>query len=245
MEINTFVSSLESALIRRGISEDRAVRQVASLRNSFTREDFEEIEAFQTPDEIENLADNLASIMQKSPSPKPATVESAAPLKPEDVSPANDKSADEYAALDDEEVQIATTKGMTIFWVGLLLTLPITLALLAIPVAFFAALFGVLIGLIIVGIAAMVALAGAGALLALVAIIYGITQLFSFTTAGIYEISLGVIVIGLALAAAVLFYNFSVRFVPWLIRKTAVFCRFVFGKLKTLFLAVRKECYQL
>ena len=245
MEINAFVSSLESALIRRGIPEDRAARQVASLRQSFTKEDFEEIEALQSPDEIDKLADNLASIMQKSPAAKTDTTESAAPLTPADVSPADVQPSDEYAALDNEEVQVATTKGMTIFWVGLLLTLPITLALLAIPVAFFAALFAVQIVLIVAGIAAMIVLAGAGALLALVAIIYGVTQLFSFPAAGIYEISLGVIIIGLALAAAVLFYNFSVRFVPWLIRKTAVFCRFVFGKLKTLFLAVRKECYQL
>ena len=63
--------------------------------------------------------------------------------------------------------------------------------------------------------------------------------------AGIYEIGLGVMVAGLVLFVSVLLYNFAIRFLPWVISKLGTFLRYLCGKLKDLFLYVRRECYQL
>ena len=121
---------------------------------------------------------------------------------------------------------------MLIFWVGLFLTLPITLGLAAAIFGAFAAVFVGLAGLIVAGVVALVAVVAAGA---------GI----SFVAAGIYEIGLGVMVAGAALFVAVLIYNLSIRFFPWLITLVGNFMGFVCGKLKDLFLNVRRECYRL
>ena len=52
-------------------------------------------------------------------------------------------------------------------------------------------------------------------------------------------------VAGAALFVAVLIYNLSIRFFPWLITLVGNFMGFVCGKLKDLFLNVRRECYRL
>lgn len=247
MELNEFAKSLEAALIKRGISEDKANRQVTTLRNSFTKDDLEEIKNIQTEEEIDRLADNITAIIKKTSAQNSVYLDqSKTESKTDSPEETFDQSGDDYSDIElVDETQEATTKGMTIFWVCFVLLFPVILCILAIPVAFFAALFLVQYLLIILGLALMVAVIAAGALIALIGIIYGITQLFSFTAAGIFEIGLGVAVIGCVLAFSVLIYNFSVRLIPWLIRKTSRFAKFVFSKIKALFLFIRKECYRI
>lgn len=142
-----------------------------------------------------------------------------------------------------------STKGMIIFWVGLFLTLPITLTLLAVIFGGFFAVFAALIALIVVTVVVIVALVAGGAVISLVGIVYGITQLIGINggtfAAGLYEIGLGVLVAGIVFFFSVLLYNFAIRFLPWAIRKVAQFFRFFCGKLKDLFLIIRRRCYQL
>lgn len=138
-----------------------------------------------------------------------------------------------------------TQKGMLTFWGLLILTLPITLALLAIVLGTFALLYITLIVGIIGFIAALIGVAACGGGLSLIGIIYGITQLFSNVPAGIYEIGLGVIVAGLAVFTAVLLYNAAVRFLPWVMRWLTVFFSFVMDRLKYCFCLIRRECYKL
>lgn len=141
--------------------------------------------------------------------------------------------------------EVDNSKGSTVFWVGLIATLPITLALLAIIFGAFAALFVGLVGIIILGILLLIGIVGVGSVLSLVGIIFGVTQLFSFVPAGVYEIGLGVIIAGIMLFVSVLVYNIIIRFIPWLIKKVAKLLVYVCGKLKALFYYVRKECYKL
>ena len=79
----------------------------------------------------------------------------------------------------------------------------------------------------------------------LVGIIFGVTQLFSFVAAGIYEIGLGVMVAGIVLFVSILLYNIAIRFLPWLISLLGNFLGWICGKIKTLFFVVRRECYKL
>ena len=109
----------------------------------------------------------------------------------------------------------------------------------------FAALFIGLAALVVAGCVVLAGVTAAGAVVSLVGIIFGITQLFSFVAAGIYEIGLGIMVAGAVLFVAVLIYNISVRFFPWLIVQVGTLMGFVYGKLRELFLLIRRECYKL
>lgn len=138
-----------------------------------------------------------------------------------------------------------TTKGVAIFWTVFVVTLPITLTLLAAILALFGMAFLGLILAIIGLVAGMIGVIAAGCGLALVGIIYGITQLFSFMAAGLYEIGLGVMISGGALLAGVILYNLAIRFLPWVMKWLTVFFVFVFHRLRNLFYLARRECYKL
>lgn len=139
----------------------------------------------------------------------------------------------------------ATTRGMLVFWVGLFLTLPLTLGLAVVFFGSFAALFVGLAALIAGLIAVLIAVAACGAGVSLVGIIFGITQLFTFLSAGIYEIGLGIMAAGAVLFVSIILYNIAIRFLPWVISLLANLLGWLCGKLKELFFVVRRECYKL
>ena len=173
------------------------------------------------------------------------------PRKKEPPAPARRKeqrkSVDDYFEYGPDAAP--STKGMIIFWVGLFITLPITIAIAAVVFGIFAVLFVAMAALIVASIAVVIALVAGGAVTSLVAVVFGITQLFHIgggtVIAGIYEIGLGVMVAGIVLFLSVLLYNFAIRFLPWVIGKLGTFLSFLCGKAKDLFLYVRRECYQL
>ena len=263
MKIDVFMDELKSALVKRGVPLETAEKHAQTLRQSFDGEDLSEIEAMDSSEEIDALADSLSAIlMRKKPAPAQQTQPSHAPADPsaaktaviptvpanppapkEAKAPVPDESEDEVFKI--EQTEKASTKGMAIFWCGLFITSPIWLAILAVIFGGFAVIFGGLIALIAALVLVMIALIAAGAICSLVGIIYGITQLFSFVAAGVYEIGLGVAVVGVVLLLSVLIFNFAIRFLPFVIRKAAVFFKFVMRKLKEAFFAIRRECYKL
>ena len=292
MELNIFMRELQSALIRRGIPEEIASKQVSNFRRSFTEDDLSEIETIQTNDEIEQLADSISAAIVKKmkaaraaqaaqnhpqtnaaapvqtllaeeapqptpkqeakPAPKPATKKEAPkqsrkpapkPAPKQDVRDLFDDEADEYFEYSPESGTSA--KGMILFWLGFFITLPLTVTILAGIFLVFAALFIGLAALVVAGCVLLAGLVAVGAVVSLVGIIFGITQLFSFVAAGIYEIGLGIMVAGTVLFVSVLIYNVSVRFFPWVISLVGTLMGFVYGKLKDLFLFIRRECYKL
>jgi hypothetical protein len=138
-----------------------------------------------------------------------------------------------------------TMRGMLLFWLGIFLTLPLTLGLGAALFGSFAVLFVGLAAVIVALIAVLIAVAAVGAGVSLVGIIFGITQLFTFLAAGIYEIGLGIMTAGAVLFVSILLYNIAIRFLPWLISKLANLLGWICGKIKNLFFVVRRECYKL
>lgn len=288
MELNIFMKELESALITRGIPSETAKKHVSNLRRTFTNDDLSEIEAIQTKNEIDQLADSISVIlsrnrktehnqssaaqpqqsqqlqqMQQTPQPE-REIQVSNPLPQQPVSdkkairqspPNHERNTpqqikrhelpedDDYFEYSGQQTE--TTRGVIIFWLGLFLTLPITIPLAALLFGSFAALFLGLGALIVGLIAILIAVAASGAGVSLVGIIFGITQLFSFVSAGIYEIGLGIMVAGAVLFVSVIIYNIAIRFLPWLITLLGNFLGFVCGKLKILFLNIRRECYKL
>lgn len=287
MELNIFMRELESALIERGISSETAKKHVSNLRRTFTNDDLSEIEAIQSASEIEQLADSISLILNKStrsvvaqsqadninppaaPSPRPQNAQNAQTPqnRPAQSRPASagrsapppaarqpeppvqrrridilDEEDDYYSYAPEKDV---TTRGMIIFWVGLFLTLPLTLGLASILFGAFGVVFVGLAALIVGLIGLLIAVAACGAGVSLVGIVFGITQLFTFVAAGIYEIGLGIMVAGAVLFVSVLIYNIAIRLLPWLISLIGNLLGWICGKLKNLFFVVRRECYKL
>lgn len=300
MELNFFITELESALQKKGIPSEIAKRHVKNLSRSFTEEDLSEIENMDSTSEIEDLADSISVIFSKKAKALPGKTEhteknptvgnsgenipptqinedqiskekqttlseiknekdnsisekshlsgrNSAEIshnKPTDLTD-NIDSSDEYDYSDYSPEIKGTTKGITTFWVGFFLTLPVTLSILAILFIGFAAIFASLIVILLLFICALIGTVASGAGISLIGIIYGVTQLFSFTSAGIYEIGLGIITAGCALFISVLLYNCAVRFLPWVMRKTAVLFKFACFKIKSLYLYIKRWCYKI
>ena len=271
MELIDFIAVLEEALIKRGLSPDEAEKQIHRLQRTFRDEDLQEIKAIRSESEIETIAESIIQLRKKekaqgnaaktepkakdqeqSAPPAEKAADTPAPTPPTKKAPARTQRTpshkkdplsyeDEYTAKPGNN----TSKGVYIFWLVLFFTLPITIALAA---AFFGIFIGAFVALsaLIAGlIVGLIGLVAVGAGVSLVGIIFGITQLFTFMAAGIYEIGLGIMVIGFVMLAGILIYNLAIRFLPWVIRKVAVLLRFTCGKIRDLFVFLKKECYKL
>lgn len=256
MELNIFIQELEASLVRRGINPDVANKHVHTLQRTFTEDDLNEIDNIQSADEVEDIAENIALILTKN------KIKTRPPQQMMEAPPQQQKkpSSDSYytrqppVRQEQDEVddffeeysgEDKTTKGFYTFWLVFIFTLPITAALAAAFFGVFMGVFAVLAGLIVGLIAALVGLVAVGAGVSLVGIIFGVTQLFTFTAAGIYEIGLGVMVIGIVMFVGILIYNIAVHFLPWVMRKVGILLKFTCGKIRELFLNLRRECYRL
>ena len=158
----------------------------------------------------------------------------------------NDDGYDDEAteALNFKEIdnQTGTAGNIALFWTLLIVTLPISLTLVAMVAALFAGAFLALSAVIAALILLLICIAGAGTGLSLFGIIYGITQTFSTLPAGVYEIGIGITVGGVAMLLSILVYNFAVRLMPIIIGYLFDFMKYVCRKAKELFLYIKKEC---
>ena len=144
-----------------------------------------------------------------------------------------------------EYIDEEPSPNSTIFWVLFAVSLPVTIPLAAVGLAFFAGIWLLCLGLIIGAIVLLIGGAAVGTALALVGIIYGISQLFSVVPVGLYELGLGVMIGSATMFCGILLYNFAIRLMPLLMRLWGRFFRFVCGKLRMLFGFLRKECAKL
>ena len=144
-----------------------------------------------------------------------------------------------------EYIDEEPTPSSTIFWVLFAVSLPLTLPLGLAALALFVIVWAALAAMIIGSIALVIAGAAVGTALALVGIIYGISQLFSSVPVGLYELGLGVLAGSAAMFICILLYNFAVRLLPILIRLVGrLFC-YLWGRLRVLFAFLRRECAKL
>jgi len=144
-----------------------------------------------------------------------------------------------------EEETKATPRGTAMFILITVLTSPLWLvaaALFALPfIAMFISEFAITAALV----CALAGFAALGAAASLTGIIYGIVKVFSEAAVGIYEIGFGVIIAGVTMICCILIYNGAVRFMPWLIKKTKKFFKFLCSKIKPLLKAYKRRCENL
>ena len=148
----------------------------------------------------------------------------------------------DFDSLDEIPVEeLPQVKGTPTFWVIFLLTLPITVPILLAVFAIFFSAIAAMAVLIVGLILSLIAIVAAGSALALIGIVYGVTQTFSTLPIGLYEIGLGITIGGTAMLSGILIYNFAVRFLPFAIKHTITFLKFVIKKIKYLFYFLKKE----
>lgn len=168
----------------------------------------------------------------------PANGGTESPPVPSDAAPPAKHRLPDY-------VDAEPAPNSTIFWVLFAVSLPLTIPLGLCVLALFLAVWGGLAAMIVGSIALLIGVAAGGTALALVGIIYGITQLFSVVPVGIYEIGLGVLIGGCVMFAGILLYNFAVRLLPVVIKQVAKLFRYLYGQFKVLFAFLRRECAKL
>ncbi len=152
---------------------------------------------------------------------------------------------EEYDNRPPEYIDEEPSPNSTIFWVLCAVSLPITLPLALVGLGLFLGVWAALAVLIAASIAALVAVAAVGTALALVGIIYGISQLFSQLPVGLYELGLGVLIGSVAMFGGILIYNFAIRLLPLLMRLWGKFFGYVCRRLRVLFGFLRRECAKL
>ena len=93
-------------------------------------------------------------------------------------------------------------------------------------------------------LALMLAICVVGIVLSVVGFVYGLSQLFTVKPVGMFEIGLGIIILGATILICTLIYKLAVRVIPKLIRRCwRLVCR-TFWLLADLFCYIRGECYR-
>ncbi len=132
-----------------------------------------------------------------------------------------------------------------LFWVLLVLTLPITLTLLVgllLLFIFIVAGLAFSVFLLLVGLAGVV-FGGTG--ISLAGMMLGVTFLLRELSVGLYEIGIGICVGGTTMLLGVLMYNGAVRLMPYLIRQMMRLGLWGLRKLWSLLILCKEECAKL
>lgn len=137
--------------------------------------------------------------------------------------------------------ELPKVKGTPAFWAIFFLTLPITIPIIAIIFAIFFVVIASMAVLIVGLIVSLIGIVAAGSALALVGIVYGVTQTFSTLPIGLYEIGLGILIGGTAMFSGIIVYNIAVRFLPFAIRYVIRFMKYSAKRIKYLFYYLKKE----
>lgn len=93
-------------------------------------------------------------------------------------------------------------------------------------------------------LALMLAICVVGIVLSVVGFVYGLSQLFTVKPVGMFEIGLGIIILGATILISTLIYNLAVRVIPKLVRRCWRLVRRTFWLLADLFCYIRGECYR-
>lgn len=136
-----------------------------------------------------------------------------------------------------------TGRSKAIFWGSVILTLPLTVTLCALLLFIFVLCFVTVCVLIAASFLLIGGEVVAGTAGLLVGVIYGIIQICTTSAGiGIYEIGLGIICGGAALALGVLTYHLAVQGLPYILRQELSFGRYFLRQTKPMINRWREGC---
>ncbi len=253
-----FFRLLYEELIAQGVSPETAARQIRSILQSLTEDDLKEIAAIEDRSEVAEMATAIVSMKQKRDTIGDAAYETDDDMKVYDVAASREMSRrnssyqindplDYSDAVQDDPAPTVTTRGKLIFWGIVVAALPLILAFLVLYAGVFGAIFLGLCAVIILLVAGLIAETAGGTAVAMIGIIYGVTQIVTAESKapGLYEIGLGVTIGGIVLFAGILIYNLAIRLIPFLMTLLGKLFRFCAGKLRDLFSIAKEACYRL
>ncbi len=130
----------------------------------------------------------------------------------------------------------------TKFVIGMIIASPVLLILAMCIAAVFLALYSAVALAVVLFSVLLVLLTALGTAFAVIAVIYGVTQLTQIGGAGLYEMGIGVVAGGITLLCGILMYNFIVRLAPFIFKKLFVLIKFVVAKIKQLYFFAKEAC---
>lgn len=140
--------------------------------------------------------------------------------------------------------RILGMSASTMFWVLLIVTLPISLTAAVLYFAFFALGYVVLAAALCALVILLAADIAGGTGLFLFGIIYGAGQMAASVPIGLYEIGFAVIIAGLAVLLGVLIYNASFVLMPFVIKRYSRWFADTTKHLCKLIARIKRECDQ-
>ena len=216
MNPENYIRMLESAIIERGISKEKAARHVKLLSLSLSENDLTDLSSEDICKEISELADSISIILKRQNSSYPASFSSDASGQNMDENTADTEAVSDIpltgqnifykSPTECEEISpdAATVKALSAS-VGKIILHAFLYLLLGI-LGIFSALFLFLLTI-------------AGTMLFIVDIVYAVTQMFSFPASGVFEIGLAIVIIGICIAVGVMLYNVPKTYIPKVQRK--------------------------
>ncbi|MHB1152915.1 MAG: hypothetical protein ACYCWE_13155 [Eubacteriales bacterium] len=148
----------------------------------------------------------------------------------------------DFNELDETFLEDTVIPNTALYWIVIILTIPLSVPLFLTVLFLFIAAFSILAVSIVFLVTGLIFLIVAGTGLSLVGIIYGVTQIFKSLPIGLFEIGFGVIIGGTAMLLGILVYNTAIRFLPFVIKYLIVFFMFTISKIKDLFKFIKREC---
>ncbi len=234
MNKQEFLKQLQEAFTKYEIpasKSDKYFKKFEKLINNIEEKDLEaKIEELGTPDDIAKKFKEL--IEEKDSKAKEEK-------KNEPASPAIEENGET------RENEVVSLRGKYIFIGGVVLSSPIWLTLSIILIGFFGVIYAAMIAIDVAIAVFLSFFIIVGGIASFSAIIYGVIGLLPGAVAsyiGMYELGLGLMILGTLIVVSILLHFFVVKVTPLVFRQTTRFFKFLVKKIIKLVKFLRKEC---
>ncbi len=263
MTQNEFIAQLESVLISKGLDKQQAEQKCQTVTNNLNKLSDEDASKYYTESNVELFAERILNESNGDQS-KPTLVIS----KTESLNTVSNENSQKTVVTDNTDVVFHTstdqsnnknksksvnaditnkyTDNSKIVWILLALCLPVIVLLVALILGISLAIALAMAGVIIVIICLITGIVCGGSALAILSLIYGITQIISEPRyVGLHEIGLAFIFAGITMLICIVLYNIAVRFIPALYKIIGLGLKKLFEKSKKWFELAKKGCKNL
>lgn len=244
MDIFEFTDRLCHKLDDMGISSKDCEEYIEAIKMTLSEEHI----ASATDADIEKAVNTCVTLYRKKhPEYTETTEEDRSDTLTFDLSNENCDESESFSPMDTidfPEYEEAKPGARGIFMTVLItvLTSPLWAVAAILFILPFIVLFAIEMALTAVFIGLLSGGCAAGTAASLTGIVYGVAQMFSAPSIGLYEIGFGIILVGITLMFSVLAYNGAVRLMPFVFRKTGKLMGMLFSKIKPFLKGYARRC---
>lgn len=272
MDISVFTNLLHSEFIKNSIPKDKADRYIQTLQKSLSPEDIADMTeadvarfaklcraqiqkseaAVNTAETVTDTSDDeeeiiISDVIVETGEDDTESVTNAPASAEKPVSqPIQAKTAEAVITYDKPvKPQSIPKKNTSKFVLITVFASPLWLACAVIAASPFILMFALELALTAALVCLLASFAAIGTAASLTGIVYGIVKMFSVPAVGLYEIGFGIIIAGVTMICGILIYNGTVRFMPWLLRKSCLLVKLAISKIKPLLSEYKRRCESL